>query len=163
MKVTLLNPPPVDGDKFIREGRCMQSVDSWAAIWPPLSLGILASIAKEYAEVDLFDCNVEGDKGGKNGLSLDQAIKRVEKHNPDMIIINTSFPSIEGDVKTAEEVKKACPDATIVGFGVFFTLLDEKAMTGSDAFDIGIRGEPEDTFKELLMSWNNGAILGKAG
>jgi len=156
MKVTLLNPPPVDGDKFIREGRCMQSVDSWAAIWPPLSLGILASIAKEYAEVDLFDCNVEGDKGGKNGLSLDQAIKRVEKHNPDMIIINTSFPSIEGDVKTAEEVKKACPDATIVGFGVFFTLLDEKAMTGSDAFDIGIRGEPEDTFKELLMSWNNG-------
>ena len=149
MKVSLLNPPPVDGDKFIREGRCMQSVDSWAAIWPPLALGILGSIAKDYAQVDLFDCNVEGDKGE---LPLDQTIERVKNFNPHLIVINTSFPSIEGDVHTAEELKKVCPDALIVGFGVFFTLLEEKSMSESYGFDIGIIGEPEDTFKELLES-----------
>jgi len=152
MKITLLNPPPVDGDKFIREGRCMQSVDSWAAIWPPLSLGILGSLAKEFGDVDLFDCNVEGGKNGKNGLSLEETVKRVKGFNPDVIVVNTSFPSIEGDVKTAEELKKVCPNAITVGFGVFFTLLDEKAMSDSTAFDVGIRGEPEDTFKELLSS-----------
>jgi len=149
MKVSLLNPPPVDGDKFIREGRCMQSVDSWAAIWPPLSLGILGGIAKDYAEIDLFDCNVEGDK---SGLPIEQTIERVRSFKPDVIVVNTSFPSIEGDMHAATELKKVCPDALIVGFGVFFTLLDENAMSDYDAFDIGIRGEPEDTFRELLES-----------
>ena len=49
MKILFVNPPTLDNQKFIREGRCMQSVNSWAAIWPPLTLAILATIAKKYS------------------------------------------------------------------------------------------------------------------
>ena len=37
MRIAFVNPPPVGGMRFIREGRCMQSVASWAALWPPLA------------------------------------------------------------------------------------------------------------------------------
>ena len=59
MRIFFVNPPAIDGEKYIREGRCIQSVDSWAAIWPPLTLAILASIAKKHGEVRMIDCNVE--------------------------------------------------------------------------------------------------------
>src|SRR3990172_3406017 len=113
MRTLLVNPPPIEGERFIREGRCMQSVDSWAAIWPPLSLGILASLARSHGDVDLFDANV------LDGYDVDRTVERAVAFEPDVIVVNTSFPSIEGDAACAAALKAACPEATIVGFGVF--------------------------------------------
>lgn len=144
MRTLLVNPPPIEGERFIREGRCMQSVNSWAAIWPPLTLGILASLARARGDVDLFDGNVE------DGYDLDRTVERAVAFEPDVIVVNTSFPSIEGDAACAAALKAACPEATIVGFGVFFTLLDQKALEACPAFDVGITGEPERTFEEFL-------------
>ena len=144
LKTALLNPPPIDQTRFIREGRCMQSVDSWAAIWPPLTLAVLASIARRHGPIDLFDCNVEE----KSGIAA--ATRRVKAFAPDIIVVNTSFPSIEADNVCASALKQACPQALIVGFGVFFTLLDDKALEACPAFDVGIAGEPEATFSELM-------------
>ncbi len=151
MKVSLINPPPIGGERFIREGRCMQSVDSWAAIWPPLTLAIMASVARlREHQVDMFDGNVEDD------MDTDAAVRRIAAFEPDVIVINTAFPSIEGDGECAAQIKVACPNATTVGFGVFFTLLDEQAMEACPAFDIGLCGEPEVTFGEMLDAMADG-------
>ena len=144
MRTSFVNPPAARDERFIREGRCMQSVDSWAAVWPPLTLAIMAAIARERGEVDLFDCNVEDD------YDLPKTLGRVEAFKPDVVVVNTSFPSIDHDAACAAGIKEACPHALVVGFGVFFTLLDEKAMEYGPAFDVGITGEPEVTFTELL-------------
>lgn len=122
----------------------MQSVDSWAAIWPPLTLAVLASIARKRGAVDLFDCNVE------DGYDVSRTVERVAAFRPDVVVVNTAFPSIEADAKCAAAIKQALPDALVVGFGVFFTLLDEKALEECPGFDLGLRGEPEKTFEELL-------------
>jgi radical SAM superfamily enzyme YgiQ (UPF0313 family) len=153
MKISLVNPPPVKGKKYIREGRCMQSIDSWAAIWPPLTLAILATIAREYGEVDLFDCNVEDD------YDVAKTVQRVQVFNPEVVVVNTSFPSIEGDEGCAEAIKNASPSVLIVGFGVFFTLLDERALQACPAFDVGISGEPEITFKDILEKVANQDVV----
>src|SRR5512134_3992913 len=118
MRTVLVNPPPVNEIRYIREGRCMQSVDSWAAIWPPLTLAVLAEIARRVGPVDLFDCNVE------DGYDVKAVVDRVKAFTPDVVVVNTSFPSIESDEACAAAIKAACPQALIVGFGVFFTLLD---------------------------------------
>jgi radical SAM superfamily enzyme YgiQ (UPF0313 family) len=146
MRTSLINPPPIQGEAFIREGRCMQSVDSWAAIWPPLTLAILAAVARRFGEVDLFDCNVE------EGYDVARTVERVTEFRPDVVVVNTAFPSIEADARCAAEIKQACPDALVVGFGVFFTLLDDKSMKECPAFDVAIRGEPEATFEELIQT-----------
>jgi radical SAM superfamily enzyme YgiQ (UPF0313 family) len=146
MRISLVNPPPVDGEAFIREGRCMQSVDSWAAIWPPLTLAILAAIARKHGEVDLFDCNVEP------GFDIARTVTRVAAFSPDVVVVNTSFPSIDADAECALAIKRACPDALIVGVGVFFALLDERALVDLTGFDVGITGEPEGTFDVVLQA-----------
>lgn len=122
----------------------MQSVDSWATVWPPLTLAILAEIARRRGEVDLFDGNVE------HGLDEDGAVERVRRFRPDLVVVNTAFPSIETDGAFAAAIKRACPDALVVGFGLFFTVLESAAMEALPAFDVGIRGEPERSFTELV-------------
>lgn len=154
MKIALLNPPPIQETRYIREGRCMQSVDSWAAVWPPLTLAVLAATARRHGEVDLYDCNVEEQSG------VAAVVDRLKEFDPDVVVVNTSFPSIESDNACADAVKKACPRAVIVGFGVFFTLLEQKAMEACPAFDLGVVGEPEDTFHELLIRLKAGSQPG---
>ena len=146
MKTFFVNPPAIDGEKYIREGRCMQSVDSWAAIWPPLTLGILASIGKKYGEVRMIDCNVET-------LSPDETLAEITAFNPDIVVVNATFPSIDSDALFAQQVKKACRNALVLGFGVFFTLLEERALLDTEGYDVAVVGEPEETFDEFLGNY----------
>ena len=122
----------------------MQSVDSWAAVWPPLSLAYLAAIARDFGPTEILDANVEA------GLTLEGAVRRVRGFEPDVVVIATAFPSIEHDCAAASAIGDACPEALLVGFGVFFTLLEADSMRECPAFDVGIRGEPEATFEAIL-------------
>ena len=73
----------------------MQSVSSWAAIWPPITLGILASIAaREKADIRLVDCNVED-------VDVDGLLKDIGNYQPEDVVINTAFPTIETDMQLA--------------------------------------------------------------
>jgi radical SAM superfamily enzyme YgiQ (UPF0313 family) len=144
MKLFFVNPPTIDGEKYIREGRCMQSVDSWAAIWPPLTLAILASIGKKYGEVRMMDCNVES-------LSSDETLREIVTFEPDIVVANAAFPSIDSDALFAKRVKDACARSIVLGVGVFFTLLDERSLRDAEGYDVAIAGEPEETFDEFLV------------
>ncbi len=148
MKLFFVNPPTIDGEKYIREGRCMQSVDSWAAIWPPLTLAILASIGKKYGEVRMIDCNVED-------LSSDETLQEIVSFEPDIVVVNATFPSIDSDALFAKLVKDACDSTIVVGFGVFFTLLEETALLDTEGYDVAMFGEPEETFDEFLDNFKN--------
>jgi radical SAM superfamily enzyme YgiQ (UPF0313 family) len=131
----------------------MQSVDSWAAIWPPLTLAILASIAKKYGETRLIDWNVED-------MSIDEMLEAVVSFTPDIIVSCPTFPSIESDAFFAEKVKECCPEIVILGFGVFFTLLEETSLRDIKSYDVAIYGEPEATFEELLVNYqSSGKII----
>ena len=146
MKTFFVNPPTRDGEKYIREGRCMQSVDSWATIWPPLTLAILATIAKKYGEVGMLDCNVED-------LSPEATLQQIVAFRPDVVVVNASFPSFDSDAPFAKMVKEACDGAVTLGFGVFFTLLEETSLRDAEGYDVAIVGEPEQTFDEFLDSY----------
>ena len=148
MRTYFINPPALDQKKYIREGRCMQSVDSWATVWPPLTLAILATIARKYGETRLIDCNVED-------RSQEGAAKEIADFHPDVVVVNASFPSFDSDSAFAHLVKETCPDAIVVGFGVLFTLLEEKALCDAGGYDVAIYGEPEETFDELLRSYRD--------
>jgi anaerobic magnesium-protoporphyrin IX monomethyl ester cyclase len=148
MKLFFVNPPTIDGEKYIREGRCMQSVDSWAAIWPPLTLAILASIGKKYGDVRMIDCNVEN-------LSSDETLQEIVSFEPDIVVVNATFPSIDSDALFAKLVKDACDSAIVAGFGVFFTLLEETALLDTEGYDVAMFGEPEETFDEFLDNFKS--------
>ena len=148
MKIMFVNPPTRDNQRFIREGRCMQSVDSWAAVWPPLTLAILASIAKKYGEVRLIDWNVEN-------FTLEETVGTVVDFKPDLVVTCPTFPSIESDDYFCRRVKEKCPGSVMLGFGVFFTLLEETSLHDIAGYDAAIFGEPEETFEEFLINYQS--------
>ena len=159
MRASFVNPPPARGAPFIREGRCMQSADSWAAVWPPLTLAVLAAMARERGwEVDLIDGNVEPQ------LNVPRLLQRIEAQAPQLVLLNAALPALSEDAACAAAIKRRCPETRVVGFGGVFTLLGPDAMEAMPAVDLALCGEPEQTFAELLRRLEAGRELaGLAG
>ena len=147
MKTYLLNPTLKDHTKFIREGRCMQKASSWATVWPPITLAQLGTIAQKWGPVRLLDGEVES-------LAIDELLADLRAVAPDLVVVNTGFPSIDGDMAIARQIKQALPEAKVLAFGVYFTMLEKQAFENYPFLDFCLVGEPEITFTELLQSLN---------
>jgi radical SAM superfamily enzyme YgiQ (UPF0313 family) len=145
MRTYFLNPSIGENEKYIREGRCMQKASSWVAIWPPLALATLASMAEKRVPVRLVDGNVES-------LTITGLLADIKEFGPDLIVINTGFPSIDADMGVAKDIKEALPDIKILAFGVYFALLEKEGFLNYPFLDFGIAGEPEDTFDEIICA-----------
>lgn len=146
MRIFLLNPPDKKNRQFIREGRCMQTKSSWAALWMPLSLAYLASILeRDGHKIELVDFIAE-----KKGFDVLE--KNLENFKPDLIVLNTGFPSIESDLETANLIKKILPDSKIAVIGIFPTLLWETCLKTNPAVDFCVVGEPEWVVAKLAKN-----------
>jgi radical SAM superfamily enzyme YgiQ (UPF0313 family) len=145
MKTYFLNPSIWGNEKYIREGRCMQKTSSWVAIWPPVALATLASIAQKRGQVRLIDGNVEE-------MTIADLIADIREFGPDLVVINTGFPSIDKDMAVAKGIRDVFPDIKILAFGVYFTLLEKEGFLNYPFLDFGIIGEPEDTFDEIICT-----------
>lgn len=146
MKVYLINPPAVNGVEMVREGRCMQRKGAWTAVWSPISLALCAAVLEKRGfEVKLSDCIVEK----IDDLKLSQQVK---SFNPDFVVINTSTPSVENDLKICSLVKKINRQIKTAVFGIHVTALAEESFRVSNGLDFVIRGEPEYTVLELAES-----------
>lgn len=121
----------------------MQKVASWVAIWPPIALATLATIAKKNGPVRLIDGNVET-------MTMEQLLADIMEFAPDLVVVNTGFPSIDEDMAVARAIKESLASTKILAFGVYFTLLEKEGFINYPFLDFGIVGEPEKTFDELL-------------
>jgi radical SAM superfamily enzyme YgiQ (UPF0313 family) len=143
MRVLVVNPPAYMKTDFIREGRCMQTKSSWAALWMPLSLSYIAAVLrKNNHEVKRDDCIAE-----KTGIK--QLITAAVKFAPEMIIINTAVPSISGDMDSAGELKKALPDARITIVGMYPSLFEKESLERYPQVDYAVMDEPEWVVEKL--------------
>ncbi len=147
MKTYLLNPTLKDHTKFIREGRCMQKASSWATVWPPITLALLGTLAEKWGPVRLLDGDVES-------LTMDELLADMRAFAPELVVVNTGFPSIDGDMEIAKRIKDAFPQTLVLAFGVYFTMLEREAFQNYPFLDFCIVGEPETTFGELLQTLN---------
>ena len=137
MRVFLINPPPADGVKMVREGRCMQRRSAWGAVWPPISLATIASILEENGfECKIRDCIVEG-------IDLKNLVAQAREFYPEMMIVNTATGSIIYDLNAVEELKKTLPQSKIFVIGIHPTALPEDTLKLCPSLDGVIRGEPE--------------------
>jgi len=147
MRSYLLNPTLKDHTKFIREGRCMQKASSWATVWPPISLALLGTVAEKWGPVCLVDGDVES-------LTMDKLLADMRAFAPELVVVNTGFPSIDSDMEIAKRIKETFPETLVLAFGVYFTMLEREAAQNYPFLDLCIVGEPETTFNELLGSLN---------
>jgi len=140
MKVLILNPPARHG--FTRDGRCQSEENTWLSAFPPVMLAGIAGAVREKYEVKLIDAI-------GTHLSYDRCIELIKKYKSDFSIINTSIPTFEGDIKTAQMVKKITKSKVIV-YGEFVTSAYKEVLKKYYFIDYVVRGEAETPIMNIL-------------
>ncbi len=137
MKILIINPPAYNKKDYIREGRCMQTKSSWAALWMPLSLCYIAAVLrKEGHVIRLIDCIADR-------LDNKKLVNISLEFKPDLAVLNTAIPSITGDMSTADALKKSLPGVKIVVVGMYPTLYEKECLARFGQADYAIMDEPE--------------------
>ncbi|MDP3789502.1 MAG: cobalamin B12-binding domain-containing protein, partial [Candidatus Omnitrophota bacterium] len=109
MRILLLNPPFKNG-RFSRASRSpaiTRSGTLYYPIWLAYAAGVLE---KDGFEVKIVDCPAAG-------LSAPEAVKMAADFKPDLVVIDTSTPSIYSDVETGRLIQNKAKGAFIVLVG----------------------------------------------
>ena len=137
MQILLLNPPYLaDKGKFSREQRS-PAVTKSGTFYYPMWLAYATGVLEEAG----FACKLMD--APASGISLDEVIQRLLKaFRPELIVLNTSTPSIVNDVAAAARLK-ATFGAFIILVGTHPSALPEEVLNLDAAVDAVVRGEFE--------------------
>ncbi len=134
--------------------------------WPPLQLAYLAGVAVEAGyEVRLRDAM-------NDGSTFDDVRAEIEKYRPDYVVTLDYLPvsgaistaTVPAALKTLSIAKQVDPGiVTIIG-GPHPTFLYDEILSDADCHtDFVLRGEPEETLRELLPAVAQGRVAEVAG
>ena len=139
MKIILVNPP-FSFDDLTGKTKSMTKVMN---VIPPLGLCYIAA----YLEKNDYDVSII------DGQLVDYAktLNIIEKEQPDIIGIGSTTPAFPSALKLAEEIKIISPNTFIAIGGNHIARLVEETLQ-FDCFDVGVLGEAETTFLELVKS-----------
>jgi len=153
MKIFFINPPAKE--KISREGRCMIKGSAWTAVFPPFSLVSSAAVLrKENFNVKVLDCIAKD-------IDFYGLKEEIRQFNPDIVVLNTTTPSIKEDLKVVELVKKNNLKTKVAVIGIHPSSLPDETLSLSKKLDYVIRGEPEFTIRDLALSLRGNQPLSK--
>jgi len=149
VNIWVLNPPFLP--KFSRPQRSPAVTKSgtlYFPIWLAYAAGVLEAAGHQ---VTLTDAPARG-------LTLNAVLADVPRVQPDLVVLDTSTPSIAGDLGVAAALKQARPGVGLVLVGTHVTACAEETLAGGDAADAVARREYEYTLRELaaVMAANGG-------
>ncbi|MDR2693086.1 MAG: B12-binding domain-containing radical SAM protein [Chitinispirillales bacterium] len=143
MKILALNPPFLP--KYSRESRSPAVTKSGTLYYPMWLCYAVGYLEKAGHEIQLIDAPA-------SGMSTDDVIRAVREFEPDMAVLDTSTPSIYGDVAVGEELRRVFPDIYIVLVGVHVSALPAETLALSPRIDAVAFGEYDETLVELAAA-----------
>jgi len=141
MKICLISPP---------YNSAVKSVVGVSP--PPLGLAYIASVLRQDHEVKIIDSNILN-------YTIGDVERELRSFNPDVVGITSVTPSIYEAYKVAETAKKVREDCTVVLGGPHATFMPRQTMEECKYIDIIVRGEGEETTRELIENIEKGAPL----
>lgn len=146
MKVLFLNPP--FKGKFSRTSRS-PAVTRGGTIYYPFWLAYATGVLdKEGFEISVID-------GPAEGYNSDETVKKVIKIRPQLIVVDTSTPSIYSDIKVVERLKELLPNSYIVLVGTHPSAVPEETLKLSDKLDAVAKKEYDYTIRDLAYCLEN--------
>lgn len=149
MKVLLLNPP--NQFKISKTSRWPEWTKS-GTLYYPFWLAYATSVLMESKHKPLLL-----DAIAKN-LDFQMTLEKIQDFNPDMVVIESSTPSVHRDAQFADDVKKIS-DSKIVFAGRHVTATTEQTLKMFKSIDIVARGEYDYTILDIANELNNGQNL----
>jgi len=148
MKILLLNPPFIPG--FSRQSRS-PCVTKSGTFYYPYYLAYATGVLEEHGfKVKLLDAVAEG-------LDHEKTIEIAKHFKPDLLVSETSTPSIYNDVKISERIKSVS-NCFVTLVGTHPTALPKETLKLGD-IDAVCRGEYDYTLLDLANVLNNGKKL----
>ena len=143
-RTLLINPPPINGVAFTRQGRCQERDDVLGTTKPPYTLALLAAMLRNAGlDVRLIDATAER-------LTADEVIARLEGDGfePTLIVFPSTTPTLDADVVAVGRLK-ARYGAPMFCFGPHASTVPHLAMSRVPDVDGMFVGEPEDGVAQL--------------
>ena len=150
MNIYLLNPP--FHKKFSRSQRSPAVIKSgvmYYPIWLAYATGVLE---KAGFVVRLVDAPARG-------FDLMDVLQQIDEFKPRLVVLDTSTPSIENDLRVAESIHTNLPNAYIALVGPHVTALPDEVLRSSSAVNVVARGEYDYTLRELAECLEDNCIL----
>jgi len=143
MNILFLNPPFIG--RFSRTSRS-PAVTKGGTLYYPIWLSYAAGVAEQAGHnVRFYDAPAEG-------LEIDGIFARLGDFVPDIVVVDTSTPSIYNDVKVAEKVKANYQKAFVVLVGTHPSALPGETLMLSVDIDAVAVGEYDYTIRDLAKT-----------
>ncbi len=140
MKIAFINPPFLS--KFSR-GQRSPGVTKAGTLYYPYWLSYATGWAQKNGfEVRLFDFIATGN-------FVNEAIKKVVGFNPDLVVQETSTPSIDNDLFFAKKLKKTCPKTFFLLVGTHISALPKESLLKAREINGVAVGEYDQTVVDL--------------
>jgi radical SAM superfamily enzyme YgiQ (UPF0313 family) len=139
----LVNPPVTLEERYGKLSTAGSSLPPFALMW-------LASYARENGfESSIMDSEALG-------LTVSETATQVLAQNPWIVGFTASTLSIAKAAAVARKIQEARPEIHTVSGGPHFAAAAKKTMEAYPEFDIGVNGEGEETWRELLECLQSG-------
>ena len=150
MRVLMLNPPFLP--RFSRSQRS-PAVTKGGTLYYPFWLAYATGMLEEKDyEVRLVDAPAEG-------RDLKGTLEYARDFKPNLVVLDTSTPSIYNDVKVGGLIKEALPESFMVLVGTHPSALPEETLKLSNKIDAVARGEYDYTILGLAESLEDNSSL----
>ncbi len=136
MKTLLLNPPSYegfDGGASSRWPASREVASFWYPVWLCYPAGFIPNSR-------VLDC-------GPHNIGVKETLQIAQDY--EFVVLFTSTPSFQNDVRLAEAIKNQRPDTLIAFVGPHVSVLPEKSLQASEAIDIVCIREFDYSVKEI--------------
>ncbi|MCD4701204.1 MAG: B12-binding domain-containing radical SAM protein [Candidatus Aegiribacteria sp.] len=145
MRITAVNPPFIPGySRGQRSPAVTKSGTLYYPIWLAYAVGALENAGHE---VDLVDAPADG-------MDIEQTAARITAFDPGLVIVETSTPSIESDVRFADSI--AITGRFVVMVGTHPSALPDDTLSMGKRFSGIVAGEYENPLTGLAEAIENG-------
>ena len=131
--------------RFSREQRS-PAVTKSGCLYYPMWLAYATGVLEEAGfDVKLVDAPAQG-------REMPEIIDLVKHFCPELVVLDTSTPSIYNDVWVGAQIKEVIPDCTIVLVGPHVSALPEESLKLDSAIDVIARVEYDYTVRDLAAA-----------
>jgi len=150
VKVCLINPPYLP---LYSRAQRSPAVTRSGTLYYPLWL------AHAGALLEAADYPVTMIDAPARGLDEDQTLDEATTGDPVLVVIDTSTPSIDSDLRFAQRIRERLPHCFIAATGTHVTALPEEALNRCPELDAVVVGEYDETVHDLAAALESGAPL----
>jgi radical SAM superfamily enzyme YgiQ (UPF0313 family) len=143
LDLLLVNPPSPNRDPYIRDIHRVGRNSREGTIWPQTALAQLAAMFPERTSVRILDCIGEA----MSWPRFEQALLRVR---PRYYVTHATAPTLTNDMRGVALARSL--GATTVAIGTHVSPAAADTLQAYPALDFVIRGEPEETLRELVAT-----------